>query len=262
MNRSGPDANPIRRWPRATKCETASSIAAYSSDETNGASTDGSQPFTNTTGSRRSTSDWYRSWSAPVSACRPETKMIPETPRSSSISTYSSSVAPDGDCVHSTGVNPRCDSADSITWAKAGKIGLINSGITSPIRPADRRRSRVGRSKPSTSSAVRTDCLVSSATPGLPFSTRETVASLTPALAAISASRALLLTPGTVPSSHLTFQQDPARTCRLRTDVHNVNRMDTSHAAYLVRTSGPGEDRRTPPPRGCLYSDRPARSCR
>src|SRR3954470_1844702 len=201
MNRSGPDANPIRRWPRATKCETASSIAAYSSDDTNGASTDGSQPFTNTTGSRRSTSAWYRAWSAPVSACRPETKMIPETPRSSSISTYSSSVAPEGDCVQSTGVKPRCDSADSITCANAGKIGLISSGITSPINPADRRRNRVGRSNPSTSRAVSTDCLVSSATPGLPFSTRETVASLTPALAAISASRALVVTRAPYPPS-------------------------------------------------------------
>ncbi len=68
-----------------------------------------------------------------------------------------------------------------MTCANAGKIGLVSSGITSPIRPAERRRSRAGRSKPSTSSAVSTDCRVSSATPGRPFSTRETVASLTPA---------------------------------------------------------------------------------
>jgi hypothetical protein len=41
-------------------------------------------------------------------------------------------------------------------------------------------RSRVGRSYPSTSRAARTASLVLSDTPALPFSTRLTVASLTP----------------------------------------------------------------------------------
>ena len=139
MNRSGPDANPIRRWPRATRCETAElhrgvlvgrderRLDARAASRSRTPPAAGGPPATGS-----------GAWSAPVSACRPETKMMPETPRSSSISTYSSSVAPDGDCVHSTGVKPRCDSADSITWANAGKIGLISSGITSPIRPADR----------------------------------------------------------------------------------------------------------------------------
>ena len=39
-----------------------------------------------------------------VSACRPETKTMPSTAWSSSISTYSSSVVPPGDWVHSSGV--------------------------------------------------------------------------------------------------------------------------------------------------------------
>ena len=61
---------------------------------------------------------------------------MPLTWRSSSISTYSSSVTPPGVWVHSTGVYPGWASADSMIWAKAGKIGLSSSGTTSPTRPA------------------------------------------------------------------------------------------------------------------------------
>ena len=71
---------------------------------------------------------------------------MPETCRSSSISTYSSSVTPPGVCVHSTGVNPLWASVDSMTCANAGKIGLSSSGTTRPTSPALRLRSRAGRS--------------------------------------------------------------------------------------------------------------------
>ena len=72
--------------------------------------------------------------------------MIPETPRSSSICTYSSSWTPPGVCVHSTGVKPSRASAVSMTCANAGKIGLTSSGMTSPTSSADLALSRVGRS--------------------------------------------------------------------------------------------------------------------
>jgi hypothetical protein len=72
--------------------------------------------------------------------------------------------------------------------ASAGKIGFCSSGMTSPTRRARSPRSFVGRSYPSTSSAVSTASRVDADTPGLPFSTRLTVASLTPTLRATSAS--------------------------------------------------------------------------
>lgn len=78
------------------------------------------------------------------------------------------------------GVSPCCASAPPITSAKAGKIGFWSSGRTRPTSLARSPRSCVGRSYPSTSSAVSTDCRVAWETPGLPLSTRLTVASLTP----------------------------------------------------------------------------------
>ncbi len=71
---------------------------------------------------------------------------MPVTPRASSCSTSSSSVAPPGVCVHSTGVYPWPASACSMTCANAGKIGLVSSGMSSPTSPLLRRRSRTGRS--------------------------------------------------------------------------------------------------------------------
>ncbi len=68
-----------------------------------------------------------------------------------------------------------------MTSANAGKIGLVSSGMISPISPARCWRSRGGRSYPRTSRAVSTCCLVVTDTPGFPLSTRLTVASLTPA---------------------------------------------------------------------------------
>jgi len=62
--------------------------------------------------------------------------------------------------------------------------------LTARTRLALRVRSRAGRSYPSTSSAVSTARRVSAETPGLSLSTRDTVASLTWAWAAMSASRA------------------------------------------------------------------------
>src|SRR3954462_3283353 len=118
--------------------------------------------------------------------------MMPATLRSSSIWTKSSSCTPPGVWVHSTGVQPLRASAVSITWANAGKIGLVSSGVTRPTRPALLRRSRLGRSYPKTSSEVRTACRVASATPGLPFRTRLTVASLTSACWAMSDNRAFM----------------------------------------------------------------------
>ena len=202
MNRSGPDGEPDPAVAeRDQVCDRQLHRGVRRREDTNGASTAGSQPLTNTTGSRRSTSAWYRSWSAPVSACRPDTKMIPETPRSSSISTYSSSVTPPG----VLRAQHRCEAA--LRQRRLDHLGerredrVVSSGITSPTSPADcapqpgralvpqhvergqhglfrvRPRPPACRSAPST-----------------------TVASLTPALAAMSASRALLLTPGTVPS--------------------------------------------------------------
>ncbi len=82
--------------------------------------------------------------------------------------------------VHSTGVSPCWARAPPMTSAKAGKIGFCSSGRTSPTRRARAPRSWVGRSYPSTSSALSTDCRVASETPGLSLRTRLTVASLTP----------------------------------------------------------------------------------
>ena len=70
---------------------------------------------------------------------------MPETCRSSSISTYSASdMLPVR--VQSTALNPRCASAPATTSASAGKIGLPSSGTTSPTMRAFRDRSWVGRS--------------------------------------------------------------------------------------------------------------------
>ena len=91
--------------------------------------------------------------------------------------------------VHRTGVSPFCASRAPTTSASAGKIGFCSSGSTSPTSRARSPRSLVGRSYPSTSSAVSTVDRVASETPGLLLSTRLTVASLTPARAATSASR-------------------------------------------------------------------------
>ncbi len=112
----------------------------------NGAGTPGTYPLISTIGSPRSIRRWYLLWSAVVSACSPETNTMPATLRSSSISTYSSSLTPPGVCVHSTGVYPCCASADSMTCANTGKIGLSSSGTTSPTNPTLRLRSRAGRS--------------------------------------------------------------------------------------------------------------------
>ena len=61
-------------------------------------------PLISTIGSRRSISRRYRSGSAVMSACSPETKTMPATPRSSSSSVNSSSLTPPGVSVHSSGV--------------------------------------------------------------------------------------------------------------------------------------------------------------
>ena len=65
---------------------------------------------------------------------------------SRSISTYSSSVVPPGDWVHSSGVYPRADSNDSMNCANVGNTGLVSSGTTRPTSPAERIRSFSGRS--------------------------------------------------------------------------------------------------------------------
>ncbi len=61
------------------------SIDATSSLLMNGASMPSAYPLTRTIGSPRSRRAAYRVVSAVVSACRPLTKTMPETPRSSSI---------------------------------------------------------------------------------------------------------------------------------------------------------------------------------
>ena len=63
--------------------------------------------------------------------------MIPATPRSTSISMYSSSLIPPGVWVHSSGVCPEGARSCSICWANKGKIGLLSSGTISPMRPRD-----------------------------------------------------------------------------------------------------------------------------
>ena len=83
---SWPIASPIRRWPIAARCATIASIDATSSFEMYGASMSGRYPFTSTIGSACSSSRAYRARSELALACRPLTKMIPATPRSSSIS--------------------------------------------------------------------------------------------------------------------------------------------------------------------------------
>src|SRR6478752_862111 len=86
--------------------------------------------------------------------------------------------------------------------ANAGKIGFVSSGTMRPTRPALLRRKRLGRSYPRTSSAVSTAWRVDSATPGLPLSTRDTVASDTLAWSAMSRSLAFTSPP---PSSHVSW---------------------------------------------------------
>ncbi len=145
-NRFGPTASPMRSCPSSRRCVSASSTAAPSSSEKNGAFTSGAYPLTNTTGTPLSMRRWYRLWSAVVSACSPDTNTMPDTPRAVSVSMNSSSVAPPGACVHSTERYPRITKVRSITWANAGKIGLSSSGMISPISPALRWRARAGRS--------------------------------------------------------------------------------------------------------------------
>ena len=60
---------------------------------------------------------------------------MPATPWSSSNSTYSSSVTPPGDWVHSTGVYPGWPARRSMTCANAGKIGFSSSGHDQPDQP-------------------------------------------------------------------------------------------------------------------------------
>ena len=72
-----------------------------------------------------------------VSAWRPETKIMPATPRSTSISMYSSSLVPPGAWVHSRGVCPLEARSCSISWANRGKMGLDSSGTISPTRPRE-----------------------------------------------------------------------------------------------------------------------------
>ena len=91
--------------------------------------------------------------------------------------------------VHSTGVNPRSASAPATTSAKAGKIGFCSSGST---RPTSRARWPRSLRRPLVAEDV--ECgqdgrRVASEMPGLSFRTRLTVASLTCAYAATSASR-------------------------------------------------------------------------
>ncbi len=112
----------------------------------NGARTWSVKPSMRTNGTPWPRSRSYRVMSAVVSACSPETKMMPETPRSTSISVSSSSVEPPGVWVASTGVYPCRVRACPMTWASAGKIGFSSSGVIRPTSPALRRRSRTGRS--------------------------------------------------------------------------------------------------------------------
>src|SRR5436190_3188073 len=90
--------------------------------------------------------------------------------------------------VQRTALKPRCASAPATTSAKAGKIGFCSSGTISPTIRGCRPRRCVGRSYPITSSAVSTAARVVSEIPCFPFRTRLTVASLTPACFAMSAS--------------------------------------------------------------------------
>ena len=70
---------------------------------------------------------------------------MPETWRSSSISTYSASdMLPVR--VQSTALKPRWASAPPTTSASAGKIGFCSSGTTRPTMRARRTRRCVGRS--------------------------------------------------------------------------------------------------------------------
>lgn len=121
-------------------------MLATSSGDTNGASMSGAYPLTSTIGIPLALSRLYRERSARESACSPDTKTIPSTLCRRSTSTYSASVVPPGDCVHSSGVNPRADSSVSISCAKAGKTGLVSSGTISPISPIGAAVRLVGRS--------------------------------------------------------------------------------------------------------------------
>src|SRR6476469_6118178 len=119
--------------------------------------------------------------------------MTPDVCCSRSISTYAASDTPAAVLVQSTGVTPRRDRASATTSPNAGKIGFWSSGSTRPTRRARAARSWDGLSYPRTSSAVRTAARVDAATPGRSFRTRLTVASLTLAYAATSASRVATL---------------------------------------------------------------------
>src|SRR5690242_1805291 len=110
-----------------------------------------------------------------------------------------------------------------------------------PIRPALRCRSRVGLSYPSTSRAASTVWRVVAETPALPLRTRLTVASLTPACAAMSESRAVV----TIPEPIATISDRPpygAVRCQQNLSVHGLGvrggQQDTSGSGHPDRRSG------------------------
>ena len=98
-----------------------------------------------------------------------------------------------------------------MVWAKAGKIGLVSSGVIRPTSPVSFGRSLAGRSYPRWSIVASTLARVFSATPGLLLSTRETVASETPASWAMSMSRAGFTTTPATAGGH--WPASPRRVC-------------------------------------------------
>ena len=71
---------------------------------------------------------------------------MPRTPCSSSSEMHWSSVVPPGDWEQTSGAKPRRASRVSIDWAKAAKIGLVNSGTMTPTTPSALVRRLSGRS--------------------------------------------------------------------------------------------------------------------
>ena len=88
---------------------------------------------------------------------------------------------------------PRAKSSASMRSAHEVKTWLSRSGTSTPTSGPER-VAAVPTSRPSRRAVSITERLVASLTPDRPLSTRETVASLTPAALAMSMSRAITLT--------------------------------------------------------------------
>ena len=145
-NRSGPVIRPIRRCPSATRWATASSVASPSSQETKGAAMPGTYPLImhdrQRAGDQRPVAVVVGGGVGVQAGDEDDAGDLPVQQHLHVLVLGH----PAGVWVHSTGVKPLCARVDSITWAKAGKIGLSSSGTTRPTRPALRLRSRAGRS--------------------------------------------------------------------------------------------------------------------